>query len=288
MEDWGQKKKLFEEQGYLVIYDFVTKEEIGELEKEMNKLIEEWDPSGPISIFSTKNQKAKTDEYFLTSGDKIKFFFEEDAFDEKGQLKADKSKSINKVGHNLHMLDPVFQQFSFQPKFKSLATDMLGFKRPQLVQSMYIFKQPKIGGAVLPHQDATFLYTDPPTCVALWFALEDATKSNGCLWVLPGSHKQGIYRRFVRSSQLANTVEFKNMDPNKVEPVWDKNEFIPLECPAGSLVLLHGATVHMSYENSSPKSRHAMTLHYIETVNTKYPTDNWLQLSDPNSQFPYL
>lgn len=50
------------------------------------------------------------------------------------------------------------------------------------VQSMYIFKQPSIGGEVVPHQDSAFLSTDPPSCIGLWFALEDANKENGCLW----------------------------------------------------------------------------------------------------------
>ena len=49
-----------------------------------------------------------------------------------------------------------------------------------------------------PHQDSTFLSTDPPSVVGLWWALEDSTKQNGCLWALPGSHKDGVARRFLR------------------------------------------------------------------------------------------
>lgn len=48
-------------------------------------------------------------------------------------------------------------------------------------------QQPHIGGEVSAHQDSTFLYTDPPTVVGLWVALEDATKDNGCLWSIPGA-----------------------------------------------------------------------------------------------------
>lgn len=59
-------------------------------------------------------------------------------------------------------------------------------------------QQPKIGGEVRPHQDSTFLATDPPSVIGLWWALEDATKQNGCLWALPGSHKDGVARRFLR------------------------------------------------------------------------------------------
>ena len=59
-------------------------------------------------------------------------------------------------------------------------------------------QQPKIGGEVRPHQDSTFLRTDPPSVVGLWWALEDSTKQNGCLWALPGAHAQGVARHFIR------------------------------------------------------------------------------------------
>ncbi len=52
---------------------------------------------------------------------------------------------------------------------------------------------------MLPHQDSTFLCTDPPSVVGLWWALEDATKTNGCLWTLPGAHTKGVARRFIRT-----------------------------------------------------------------------------------------
>lgn len=55
---------------------------------------------------------------------------------------------------------------------------------------MYIFKQPSIGGEVAPHQDSTFLHTEPLSCVGFWWALEDADRQNGCLWGYPGVHKQ--------------------------------------------------------------------------------------------------
>ena len=66
------------------------------------------------------------------------------------------------------------------------------------VQSMYIFKQPGIGGKVGAHQDGTFLYTKPQSVVGMWYALEDCSKTNGCLWAVPGSHK-GKERKVPRS-----------------------------------------------------------------------------------------
>jgi len=53
---------------------------------------------------------------------------------------------------------------------------------------MYIFKNPKIGGEVRPHKDGSFLITDPLSVCGIWISLDEATKENGCMWGLPGSH----------------------------------------------------------------------------------------------------
>lgn len=55
------------------------------------------------------------------------------------------------------------------------------------------WQQPGIGGEVVPHQDNSFLYTEPSTCTGLWLALEDAKTINGCLWAIPGSHKSSYF-----------------------------------------------------------------------------------------------
>ena len=68
----------------------------------------------------------------------------------------------------------------------------IGFAQPLLLQSMYIFKQPRIGGEVICHQDSTFLHTEPLSCVGFWLALEDATESNGCMWAEPGGHRRPL------------------------------------------------------------------------------------------------
>ena len=73
---------------------------------------------------------------------------------------------------------------------------------PWSKRTMACVQQPKIGGEVRPHQDSTFLRTDPPSVIGLWWALEDATKQNGCLWALPGAHAQGVARHFIRKYGL--------------------------------------------------------------------------------------
>jgi len=260
----------YQNEGFLVLNDFVDPTECDLLRDRIIEMIREFEPADVASIFSTREQNRIADEYFLDSANNISFFFEENAFSPDGALKQDKELSINKIGHALHDLDPVFDRFSRTNSIEQLALE-LGVDNPLLLQSMYIFKQPHIGGEVNCHQDCTFLYTEPQDILGLWFALEDATLENGCLWVLPGGHQRGLKSRWVRTE---NGMQFETFDTSP----WAEEELIPLEVKKGSLIVLNGLLPHRSLENRSPKSRHAYTLHII-SGDSHYPSDNWLQRS---------
>lgn len=268
-----QQLERYKTDGFLVIEGFAEEQECDALRERAEQLVLEFEPAEVVSIFTTHEQSRIADEYFMTSGDKIRFFFEEKAFLRDGTLKQRKERSINKIGHALHDLDPVFSRFSRSDKIQEIAK-VIGFAESHLVQSMYIFKQPNIGGEVSCHQDSTFIYTEPTDIVGLWFALEDATVENGCLWTIPGGHKRGLKSRWVRSP-VEGRMAFQVYDP---EP-WPEHELVPLEVPKGSLILLNGLLPHRSFENRSPRSRHAYTLHLIH-ADANYPADNWLQRSD--------
>jgi phytanoyl-CoA hydroxylase len=109
------------------------------------------------------------------------------------------------------------------------------------------------------------------------------TTSNGCLWAVPGSHTQGVRRRFKRNAAGTGT-EFEPPEPHP----WDLAAAVPLETPAGALVLLHSSVLHYSDANTSERSRHAYSIHIIEAgKGVAYPADNWLQRED-GKQFPQL
>lgn len=167
----------FTTNGYAIIPNFLNQNEIEGLKQECNRIIDRMNINEEHAIFSTgKSQSA--DHYFMTSGDKIRYFYESGAFNEKGELVVDKYKCLNKIGHALHWLNPYFKNITFSNKVKSLVKQM-DFVDPVIVQSMYIFKNPGIGGEVTAHQDATFLHSQPDLkVIGLWFALEDATVSN--------------------------------------------------------------------------------------------------------------
>jgi phytanoyl-CoA hydroxylase len=237
----------------------------------MQEMIDAFDPAEVRTVFSTTNDEHQADDYFVTSGDKIRFFLEDGAFDDAGNLRQSKADSLNKVGHAMHDLDPVFDAFSRTPELAGVA-DSLGFEQPGIVQSMYIFKPPHIGGEVLCHQDSTYIYTEPESCVGFWFALQDATIENGCMRFIPGAHKTPLRKRNYRNEkgQIVNEV----ID----DTPFDLDETVPAEAPAGTLVIFDGRAPHYSGPNLSDKSRHAYTLHVIDQA-CHYPASNWLQRS---------
>ena len=259
----------FRAAGVLVLQGFVSPERCRELREHTLKLIDEFSPTDVKHVFSAMEQTQLGDKYFEESGDKIRFFFESDAFDEHGELVQSKEDSLNKIGHAMHDLDPVFDAFSRTPELAAVV-DSLGYKEPLLLQSMYIFKPPRIGGEVYCHQDSTFLYTDPESCIGFWFALEDATTENGCMHFIPGAHKDPLKELHYRGAD--GKMAFKTLD----DTPWPENAAVPAEAKAGTLVIFDGRAPHLSGPNLSDKSRHAYTVHVIDKQ-SHYPAENWLQ-----------
>lgn len=303
-------RERFERDGFLHLRSFCSKAECASLQESMGKLIDAWDPEETLAPIFTTDEKEQTkaqgdSDYFLDSADRIHFFLEKEAVDSEGKLRRDvpKGAALNKVGHGLHVVDEAFREYSQSAKVAELVAE-LGWKDPVLPQSMYIFKQPTIGGEVTSHQDSTFLHTTPrPTCLGLWLALDPATLENGCLWARPGSHREPVRRVFVRNpahfeagDAAAPKMVFEDLSAGERSQAWEwegkmpcgweppseglrQRGFAPLECEVGDLVVIHGQVDHLSLPNVSKLKRDTFQLHLVEGPGEgiAWSKLNWLQ-----------
>ncbi|KAJ2403247.1 hypothetical protein GGI23_000116 [Coemansia sp. RSA 2559] len=279
--------RVFARDGCAVVDGFLDEAEVAELRHRIAGLLDEFDPSvHPAVAFET----GQSTQYFFDSADKVSYFLEND------------KKEVNKIGHGLHIIEPLFKKVTHSDKVKQIAAQ-LGYSDPRVLQSMVICKQPGVGGAVPMHQDSTFLFTEPLSACGFWLALEDCTQANGCLEFIPGSHKRAaIERRFVRTQDDKGTEmvdinpvqygksqlpKFKD-DRDEVEeereereeaPTADSEKCVPIEVSAGALVLIHGQVLHKSAHNHSAASRWIYTFHIVDG-SCEYDGRNWLQMHE--------
>ena len=251
----------YERDGFLVVPDFAGAAACADLRAAAERIVADFHPTAERTMFTTKEQERVSNGEFLSSGGRVWCFFEEDG------------EHVNKIGHAMHDLDAAFERFSYTPELADVATD-IGLVDALALQSMYIFKHPFVGGEVGCHQDATFLYTEPLSVTGFWFAIEDATLTNGCLWAAAGGHRGPLRKLFRRRGGDDDGTEFTTLDetPLPVPP----DGLVPLEVAAGTLVVLNGLLPHWSDVNTSPISRHAYSLHCISAA-ADYPAWNWLQ-----------
>jgi phytanoyl-CoA hydroxylase len=114
------------------------------------------------------------------------------------------------------------------------------------------------------------LYTEPDSCIGFWFALEDATTANGCLWAKPGGHNIPLHAKFQRKPTGGTEMITLIDEPFSMEGM------VPLEVKKGTCVVLDGLLPHYSLPNTSNRSRQAYSIHTINR-HAYYPKENWLQ-----------
>ncbi len=271
----GQLVDHWRNDGVLVLDGFWDKETVARVRARAVALRAACAEEAPDAVFDAEDQAHAADDWFCTSGEAIRAFFEPGSTED-----IDRARRVNKLGHALHDLDPVFAQALRDPRL-ALLLHQLGVQDPLLVQSMVIFKEPGIGAAVPAHQDATFLRTEPPSVVGLWFALDEATADNGALEVCVGAQHEAIRAHFVRDGgdhERGLTLRTVDARPLPAEG------YVAVPAPPGTLVVFHGQLPHRSAHNRGQTPRFAVTLHVVDGA-CAWCADNWLVRQTPFTGF---
>lgn len=159
--------------------------------------------------------------------------------------------------HFPHKLSPIVLASLSQPAVLEVLNALLG-QNLKCMQSMLFVKAAGKPGQAW-HQDEDFIPTRDRSLISAWIALDDATVNNGCLWVLLGSHKQGIL-----------WPQRKHIDPRfdctheSFQFPWDDDASIPVEVKAGSVVFFNGYLLQRSLPNwSAGEFRRTLASHYM-------------------------
>ena len=159
--------------------------------------------------------------------------------------------------HFPHKISALFMDLLAWPSLVEALVEVIG---PDVkgMQSMLFIKAPGKPGQAW-HQDENYIPTRDRSLCGVWIALDDASIENGCLWVLPGSHRHGV----IWPSRAHGTADFDEgwESYGFPEPAGDAR---PVELEAGSAVLFNGYLLHRSLPNHTPdRYRRALVNHYM-------------------------
>lgn len=155
-------------------------------------------------------------------------------------------------------LDPLFLSYLQQPLFEDICRRAYGHDADVDVFRAMFMNKPAGRGTVLPWHQDRWNYFDRDPEVTLWTALDPATKENGCVEVIPGSHRALI--------NPDHTSGF--LTPEQAMEHCAEDKRVHLELEVGEVVLLHNWLLHGSNINASQQSRRAFSVCYMD-ANTK-------------------
>lgn len=172
---------------------------------------------------------------------------------DRGEEAADSYEDSLRKLSRLAFNDPVFEAHARNSRIVECIAALLG-PDLKLYQDQLFMKPPRVGSRQRYHQDMPLgFYIDPPDLVTCWAALDDSTLENGCLRVLPGTHKFGIIPKEQWEEYEARALDGR------------LSEEVPLVMRAGSCSFHHGLVLHASEPNRSGKRRRGYATHYVRS-----------------------
>ncbi|MCC6729127.1 MAG: phytanoyl-CoA dioxygenase family protein [Chthonomonadales bacterium] len=163
--------------------------------------------------------------------------------------------------HQPHYVSPVIARYLGHPRIAGVLSQVVGAHLPfwdgsvKCMQSMLFVKPPGFQGQAW-HQDEIYIPTRDRSLAGGWIALDDATRQNGCLYVVPGSHRSGY---LYPQRQHGQPDEF---DFAPESHGFDESAEVPVEVPAGTVVFFNGHLLHRSRRNRGTGYRRVLVNHY--------------------------
>ncbi|RAP75130.1 phytanoyl-CoA dioxygenase family protein [Paenibacillus montanisoli] len=225
----AQDVEFYKENGYLLVKGVFNKAEILEMRKAVDGIID-------------RAAKAKMDHNAQWQGD----------FLPPEELK----KLVLKGFHDVHYHDASFLRALTHPNMAAVLSQIIG-PNVQLHHSKMLVKPPENGAAFPMHQDYPYFPHEQHTMLAASVHLDDADLENGCLHVIPGSHKEGALQHVGR--HYLNAKEY---------PVSDG---VPCIAEAGDVLFFNYLTIHGSPANRSERTRRNVLFQYRSA--SDFPTN---------------
>lgn len=178
------------------------------------------------------------------------------------------------LGHEFLRDDPFWLRLVSDDRLLDIAELFVG-PDVALFASHYIAKPAHSGQPVLWHQDGAFWPLEPMKVVTLWLAVDHSTPDNGCLRVIPGSHRQGF-------GAMRENTEVDSVLGKEVDLDVDESQAVDIVLRPGDVEVHHPNIVHGSTANTSPHRRCGLTIRYIPTSTRiteqqPFPSAFWLR-----------
>lgn len=221
-------KARFDAEGFCVVDDVFSVDELDAIE-----------------LFFESLRTADRGDFHLDSGGgSLKF------------AEVDRTKQQVRVVHP-HRLDSKVLEWYLHPNIARVLEALLG--RPALAaQTMFYYKPPGSKGQGM-HQDNFYLLAQPATCIGAWTPLDDATEENGCLWMVPGSHRGGIL------CPESNGERWLNYGDSHISKFPRETKPIPVPVMRGQTLFFGGNMIHGSGPNrSAERWRRTFIGHYVD------------------------
>lgn len=257
------ERRAWEEQGFLVRPGLLSSAECDALRGRISETIARVGAAEGASGWPDVPEA----DYFRSTARRIGLFWEKDTAPQSVPP-TEREGCVARMGHGLHWEDDRFRHAACHPAVADVLEGLIG-PGVNVVQTMVIYKQPRVGGEMGFHQDAAYLHTEPLTLLSAWMALDDVTEENSPLLVIPGSHRLPLQT----VSEMNESGQFTDRRLSDARP--DPATAVPVPVPKGGVLFFHGLLYHGSAPNRSDRPRRAYACHYASAA-SHWPGTNWI------------